>query len=150
VRTGWVRFNEHRWVRFYERRGPAEKGAHVMFCPPNASLFDEARERGYIAAGFCTGHYGYMMKRILAAKGDVVSVKAEGVRVNGQLLALSTPLKTDKAGRAMPRYRSNAFTLGAAEVLLMSEVSDLSFDGRYFGAINRSQIASVIRPVLTW
>jgi type IV secretory pathway protease TraF len=59
-------------------------------------------------------------------------------------------LKTDKAGRAIPRYQSNAGTLGASEVLLMSEVSGLSFDGRYFGAVNRSQITSVIRPVLTW
>ena len=50
----------------------------------------------------------------------------------------------------MPRYRSNAFTLGASEVLLMSDVSRTSFDGRYFGPLNRSQIKSVIRSVLTW
>jgi conjugative transfer signal peptidase TraF len=135
---------------YWTSSAPAEKGAYVMFCPPNASLFDEAKERGYIAAGLCTGHYGYMMKRIVAAEDDVVSVNPEGVRVNGQLLALSAPLKTDKAGRAMPRYQSNAFTLGASEVLLMSDASGSSFDGRYFGAVNRSQITSVIRPVLTW
>jgi conjugative transfer signal peptidase TraF len=135
---------------YWTSSAPAEKGAYVMFCPPNASLFDEAKERGYIAAGFCTGHYGYLMKRIVAATGDVVSVNAEGVRVNGQLLALSAPLRTDKAGRAMPRYQSNALTLRTSEVLLMSDVSTSSFDGRYFGPLNRSQITSVIHPVLTW
>jgi conjugative transfer signal peptidase TraF len=70
--------------------------------------------------------------------------------VNGRLLSLSAPLKTDQAGRPMPRYRPHAFTLGASEVLLMSEVSATSFDGRYFGPLSRSQIKSVIRPVLTW
>jgi len=60
-----------------------------------------------------------------------VAVTDEGVRVNGQVLSLSTPLKADKAGRPLPRYRSNALTLGASEVLLMSDVSSASFDGRY-------------------
>jgi type IV secretory pathway protease TraF len=32
----------------------------------------------------------------------------------------------------------------------MSDVSGTSFDGRYFGPINRSQIKTVIRPVITW
>jgi type IV secretory pathway protease TraF len=50
----------------------------------------------------------------------------------------------------MPRYPSNAFTLGASEVLLMSDVSATSFDARYFGPLSCSQIKSVIRPVLTW
>ena len=86
------------------------------------------------------------MKRIVAARDDVVSITDQGVRVNGQLVSLSAPLKTDKAGRP----RSNAFTLGASEVLLMSEVSSISFDGRYFGPLSRSQVKSVIRPVLTW
>jgi conjugative transfer signal peptidase TraF len=135
---------------YWTSSAPLEKGAYVIFCPPNASVFDEAKERGYIAAGFCAGHYGYIIKRILAGKDDVVVVTDEGVRVNGRLLSLSAPFKTDKAGRPMPRYQSNAFTLGASEVLLMSDVSGISFDGRYFGPLSRSQIKSVIRPVLTW
>jgi type IV secretory pathway protease TraF len=40
--------------------------------------------------------------------------------------------------------------LGASEVLLMSDGSSTSFDGRYFGAVNRAQIRTVIVPVLTW
>jgi conjugative transfer signal peptidase TraF len=135
---------------YWTSSAPVEKGAYVIVCPPNASVFDEAKQRGYIAAGFCAGHYGYIMKRLAAARDDVVAITDQGVRVNGQLLGLSAPLKTDQAGRAMPRYRSNAFTLGASEVLLMSEVSATSFDGRYFGPLSRSQIKSVIRPVLTW
>ena len=129
---------------------PVEKGAYVVFCPPPLGVFDDAKERGYIGAGFCPGGYGLMMKRVLAAKDDQVAVTAEGVTVNGQLLPLSAPLTFDKAGRALPRYQSDRYTLGNAELLLMSDVSGTSFDGRYFGPINRNQIQGVIRPVITW
>jgi len=67
-----------------------------------------------------------------------VAVTDEGVRVNGQLLSLSTPLKADKAGRPLPRYRSSALTLGAKNVAKAPGsradatffVSDLNFDSR--------------------
>lgn len=32
----------------------------------------------------------------------------------------------------------------------MSENNNLSFDGRYFGPLDRMQIKSVIRPIFTW
>ncbi|MEX3547658.1 MAG: conjugative transfer signal peptidase TraF [Burkholderia sp.] len=129
---------------------PVEKGAYVLFCPPQVGVFESAKGRGYIGAGFCPGGYGYMMKRVLAAKDDVVTIADEGVRVNGALLPLSAPIKADKAGRPLPRYQANSFTLGNSEVLLMSNVSATSFDGRYFGPVNRSQIQTVISPVITW
>ena len=49
----------------------------------------------------------------------------------------------------MPHYETDC-TLKDNQVLLMSDYNPLSFDGRYFGPINRAQIRSVIRPVLTW
>lgn len=129
---------------------PVEKGAYVVFCPPQVSVFDDAKERGYIGAGFCPGGYGFMMKRVLAAKDDQVAVTDEGVAVNGQLLPLSAPLATDKAGRELPRYQATHYTLGNSELLLMSDVSGTSFDGRYYGPIRRNQIKGVVRPVVTW
>lgn len=129
---------------------PIEKGAYVMFCPPQASVFNEAKERGYIGAGFCPGNYGYLMKRVLAVEGDTVTLTEDGVRVNNRLLPHSVLIPNDKAGRPLPRYQPTRFTMSYPDVLLMSDVSDTSFDGRYFGPINRSQIWSVIRPVLTW
>ena len=135
---------------YWTSSNPVEKGAYVLFCPPQIGVFDEARQRGYIGAGFCPGNYGYMMKRILAAKNDAVSVADDGVRVNGNLLPFSKPYKADKGGRPMPRYQSNNYTLGDFEVLLMTDVSPISFDGRYFGPISRSQIKTVIAPVITW
>jgi conjugative transfer signal peptidase TraF len=129
---------------------PVEKGAYVIFCPPKLGVFDEARARGYIPAGFCPGDYGFMMKRVLAMEGDAVTSTDEGVSVNGELLPASMPLETDKAGRMLPRYPFNDYTLGKSELLLMSNVSATSFDGRYFGPVNLSQIRGVIRPVITF
>lgn len=132
---------------------PMEKGAHVLFCPPphfNGGVFELARERGYIGAGFCPGGYGLMMKRVLAVGRDVVDIDVDGVRVNGELLALSAPAKVDQAGRPMPHYRTSGVILGDAEVLLMSDVSATSFDSRYFGPVRRAQIESVIVPLVIW
>jgi type IV secretory pathway protease TraF len=70
--------------------------------------------------------------------------------VNGALLPVIAPLKTVKAGRPVPRYKTNSYELGNSEVLLMSDVSGTSFDGRYFGPVNVSQIKTVIVPVITW
>jgi conjugative transfer signal peptidase TraF len=83
---------------YWASSAPVGKGAYVMFCPPQAAVFADARERGYIGAGVCPGGYGYLMKRILAAKDDTVTVSEEGVRVNDELLPLSAPFRTDAAG----------------------------------------------------
>ena len=135
---------------YWASSNPVEKGAYVLLCPPPVEAIAEAKRRGYLTTGFCPGKLGYMMKKILAAKDDAVAITDEGVTVNGAMLPLSAPMVMDKYGRPLPRYQSNSYTLGNSEVLLMSDVSATSFDGRYFGPINRSQIKTVIRPVITW
>ena len=129
---------------------PIERGAYVIFCPPNAAVFDEARKRGYIGAGFCPGGVGQMMKKVLAAKGDRITVRDDGVRINGDIVPLSVPLNADGAGRPLPRYHPTGEPLPPAEFLLMSDVTDKSFDSRYFGPIHATQIRGVLRPLFTW
>jgi conjugative transfer signal peptidase TraF len=126
-----------------------EKNDYVLFCPPPRAVFNDARQRGYIGAGFCPGGYGYMMKRVRAAGNDTISIDDGGVRVNGQLLPDSAPRRTDRARRALPRYCATR-TLQASEVLLMGDPNPNSFDARYFGPIPISNIHSVIRPVFIW
>ncbi|ARO88822.1 conjugative transfer signal peptidase TraF [Nitrosospira lacus] len=147
------RFNSTRSIPlglYWLTDDPVKKGEYVIFCPPISPLFDKARARGYIAAGFCPGDYGFMMKRVLAGADDLVVVAGEGVSINGKSLSASMPLEADKAGRAMPRYPSGTYTLGKSELLLMSDMSATSFDGRYFGPVDLSQIKGVIRPVITF
>lgn len=126
------------------------KGDYVIFCPPKRKIFDEAMQRGYISVGFCPGGYSYMMKLVLAVKGDSISETDSGVFVNGKLLAFSKPFIQDALGRPLPRLYIKNHTLGNTELLLMTDRSPISFDSRYFGTINQSQIKSVIRPIFTW
>ena len=135
---------------YWTTNAPMAKGANVLVCPPDGNVFRQAKERGYIGAGFCPGDYGYLMKRVAATQRDTVTVTSEGVRVNGERLPLSAPLHADNAGRPLPRYGANGTVLGHAEVLLMSDGSPTSFDGRYFGPIGRAQLVTAITPVLTW
>ena len=128
---------------------PIAKGEYVLLCPPPGNVFDEAKQRGYFGAGFCPGDYEYLMKKVLAAKKDKVSISDDGVRVNGELLPFSTPLIVDKQGRPLPVLRGD-YELGASDLLLMTDVSPLSFDSRYFGLVKRAQIRGVIRHVFTW
>ena len=128
---------------------PLIKGAYVLFCPPPAPVFAMAMASGYLGAGFCPGGYGQLMKRLAAAKNDRVTITAEGVAVNGQRLPLSKPIKLDGGGRPLPHY-AKSWVLDSDEVLVMSDSNSGSFDGRYFGPIQRAQIVGVIRPVFTW
>lgn len=147
-----VRVNTTRSIPlgFYLRvNEDVRRGAYVTFCPPPKPTFIEARERGYIGAGFCPGDFGFMMKRVAAVAGDAVAFSKDGVYVNGKALPLSAPLRADAGGRPLPTFTYDS-TLGAGEVLLMSDVSGKGFDARYFGPVARQQITSVIRPIFTW
>lgn len=151
--AGGARVNTSRSIPvglYWTSDRPVEKGAYVLFCPPQVGVIAEAKRRGYLAAGFCPGGYGYMMKRIAATEADAVVIADEGVSVNGRLLPFSAPLVRDRAGRPLVRFNPTRFMIGASELLLMSDVSRTSFDGRYFGPVNRAQIKTVIVPVFTW
>jgi conjugative transfer signal peptidase TraF len=128
---------------------PLVKGDYVLFCPPPAPVFTLAKARGYLGAGFCPGGYGHLIKRLVATQGDEVSIGTEGVRVNGQWLPLSEPLKRDGGDRPLPNY-AGLWVLNSAEVLVMSDSNPGSFDGRYFGPIPRSQLEGMIRPLFIW
>lgn len=127
---------------------PVGKGEYVIFCPPQTALFDEARERGYIGAGFCPGDFGLMMKQVAGVAGDVVASTEKGIAVNGKRLPASAPRETDKGGRPLPRQEWADYVLGESELLLMSDASPTSFDARYFGPVNVAQVRGVVRPVI--
>lgn len=129
---------------------PVEKGAYVFLCPPETSVMAQARRRGYLHGGLCPGLYGNLMKKVVAMAEDEIVISDQGVSVNGVLLPLSAPLAYDRSGRRLQRFEPSRFTVGSAELLLMSDVSATSFDSRYFGPIDRAQVKTVIVPVLTW
>lgn len=133
---------------YLTRAMPIALGDYVIFCPPQNALFAVAKKRGYIGAGFCAGGTGQMMKRVVALEGDYVAISSDGVFVNGHRLPLSAPYSSDAYRRALPNLSGLRLRLAQDDVLLMSDLSAKSFDGRYFGPINRSLIHHVIAPLV--
>jgi conjugative transfer signal peptidase TraF len=129
---------------------PPNKGDLVLFCPPRGEVFDEAKRRGYLGAGYCPGGYGYLLKKIVAVHNDIVTVTDEGVFVNSERIQNSQPLQVDLAGQNLPHFRTLAQRMKQDDVVLLSDYSQKSFDARYFGPLNKNQIQNVVRPVLTW
>jgi conjugative transfer signal peptidase TraF len=121
------------------------KGDFVFALPPAEPIFKLAKERGYLAAGPSPAGTCAVIKQVAAVCGDRVTIDEEGVRLKN-----SAPRPVDQAGRTLCPYYLRDYTLGADELLLMSDYSPASFDGRYFGPLSRTTIQSVIVPILTW
>ncbi|HIF0302655.1 TPA: conjugative transfer signal peptidase TraF [Legionella pneumophila] len=148
-----ARFNTSRSIPlglYWITTHPIQKGEYVLFCPPQEPLFQKALTRGYIHSGFCAGGFGYLMKRVVATQGDIVSINPWGVWVNNRFIEHSVPYPIDEQGRPLPKLTLRQYPLKNSELLLMTDQSELSFDARYFGLIKRSQVKAVISPVLTW
>jgi conjugative transfer signal peptidase TraF len=122
----------------------------VFALPPAEPVFALAKERGYLGPGPSPAGTSGLIKQVAALAGDRVTIKDDGVWVNGNLLENSVPRPADEAGRPLKPYYLNDYTLGVDEVLLMSDYSPASFDGRYFGPLKRKNIQSVIVPIITW
>ena len=129
---------------------PIEKGTLVIFCPTDTAIFRQAKARGYIGAGFCPDGTGHMIKKIMAAANDTVEFSGVGVWVNGTLLPNSTPMDKDAEGRVLSPVKADIVALDDHMVLLMSDYNPKSFDARYFGLMDKSQVISAVLPLWKW
>jgi len=109
-----------------------------------ARLPDAARE---LAA---TRHYlpadVPLIKPVAARAGDTVCRQGLHVSING--LPTASALDRDRFGRPLPTW-SGCKALGPSDVFLMNPAVRDSFDGRYFGPIDRRRIDGRALPVLT-
>ena len=122
----------------------------MFVLPPALPIFRVAKERGYLAAGPSPAGTCAVIKQVAAVAGDRVTIDEQGVWVNGARLKNSAPRPADEAGRPLQLYYLSDYTFGSDEVLLISDYSPASFDGRYFGPLSKIAIQSVIVPVITW
>lgn len=126
--------------------GEPEIGRLVFVCPPNTEIFQEARKRGYIGPGMCTGKFTPIIKRVVAREGALIQTRG-AILVDGVSQANSTIYPQDGEGRPLPAYEGGV--LGPDEYLLLSDYFAGSFDSRYFGPLMREQIVGYASPVLT-
>lgn len=125
----------------------AEPGDCVLFCPPDTEIIQWAKKAGYLWWGICPGGYAPMIKKIVAQSGDLVEI-GHSVDINGVKIKNSGIITHDSSGRLLPHAQT--CLIGNGEVFLMSDYSSRSFDSRYFGPVNQTQIIGVIKPVFTW
>lgn len=123
------------------------KNAYVIFCPDNRESFRLARDRGYIDHGLYCDGYGYLMKKVVAVSGDILSVTNKGVFVNHKLTPYSKPKLQDGMKRALPQWQVMNYQLQKDEVMTMTSQSEWSFDGRYYGLVHTGQIKGMITPI---
>jgi len=126
---------------------PVGRGDIVAICPPNRADIRQAAGRGYIAAGRCPGGYEPLIKPIAALGGDVVTVTAASVFVNGKSVANTRPLVRDDAGRTLHPFPAGTYRVSRGELWLLAGRDPRSFDSRYFGAVPRANIVGVARPL---
>jgi conjugative transfer signal peptidase TraF len=88
-----------------------------------------------------------MIKPVAAIPGDLVTVTARGIAVNGEPVADSGPLEKDSAGRALRPIAAGVYSVPAGAVWLLSGHDPRSFDSRYFGAVPAANIQGLARPV---
>jgi conjugative transfer signal peptidase TraF len=121
---------------FYVRVGGVPgRGDIVAFHLPGAA-WEYARDRGEPT-------HIVLLKHVLAVGGDHVSTRGGRLSVNG--VDCGPIPVVDSAGRALPQWRADR--LLAADELLAGSTLPRSFDGRFFGTIERADVMGVYRRV---
>ena len=113
------------------------KGEMVIarLSPPWRTLADARR---YVPASVP------LVKRVAAAPGDIVCARGNAIFIDGSLRA--TRRLSDGHGRLMPRWQG-CTTLRDGSLLLLND-NPASFDGRYVGPTQRSDVVG--RAHLIW
>lgn len=86
-----------------------------------------------------------LLKQIAGLPGDEICRSGVEVSINGKPVA--TAQEGDSMGRALPVWQG-CVRLDEGQVFLLAPHPD-SLDGRYFGAMQRSDLVGVARPLMT-
>ena len=107
------------------QKGHGQLGSIASICSPvpNPNL----------ARGFCPDGSMPLLKKVVAVRGDSVTVTDYGVLINGTLVPDSIPMVTGSNGYQLPQLRGS-FHLQDGEVWLSGQHPH-SFDSRYFGTV---------------
>lgn len=121
---------------------------YVFFCPDRRwpSMRGEPNYRDPMRT--CPDGFSPLIKPVVAWPGDLVSVSANGIRVNGRPLPNSAPIERDSKGQQLRPFAHGEYRVGPNELWVISSFSTRSFDSRYFGPIPLRSVHSWLRPLL--
>lgn len=123
------------WISY---AAPARGDLVLAELPPDARRL--ADERGYLPAGIP------LVKRVAAQGGDTVCADDETVSINGRPVAVR--LARDRLGLALPAW-TGCRALAEDELFLLIADAPGSFDGRYFGPVQRTAVMGRLVPLWT-
>ena len=84
-----------------------------------------------------------LIKRIVAGPGDTVCASGFRISIDGRSAA--TRMRADRRGRPLPWW-NGCERLNAGRLFLLNARPD-SFDSRYFGPVERSEILGTVTPL---
>ncbi len=126
-----------------------QRGSIAFFCLESPEFRRLAREREYVGPGGCPGGIRALGKEVYGLPGDLVGIEADGsISINNQVIAGSAAKTLDSKGRPMPASALSAGLIPPGQALMLSLHHQGSFDGRYFGLIDLTNIHPV-KCVLT-
>lgn len=118
-----------------------KKGDLVLLCPPKKEVFTYGLKKGFYPSGDCPSGSIPFIKKVAALEGDLVNINTF-VFING------TKQKNSDVKSAFP-YHSKGGIVTKDCVFLLSDYNKRSFDGRYFGELNKNVIITKITPIFT-
>lgn len=121
-----------------DRSSPAK--GDIVAIAPHGKLLATLEDHGVLPAN------RLLLKELAAANGQTVCRNQTVVSIDGVRAAVARPATSD--GRALPVW-SGCRVLAADEVLVLNPHAG-SFDSRYYGPIDASQIVGVAHPLLTF
>lgn len=110
----------------------------VIDPPPHLRLY--LAERGYLPSGVP------LVKEIAARSGETVCRIGTKITIGGNYVGEAH--EYDRAGRALPVWRG-CLQISQDEIFVMNLSAPGSFDGRYFGPIERNRVIGRAVPVWT-
>ncbi|KXS55474.1 MAG: peptidase S26 [Marinobacter sp. T13-3] len=136
VAVGWYRLDP-----LQHQSGSApfrlEVGTVVLTTlPPDAAIL--AAQRGYLP------DHIPLLKRVGAVAPQHVCLVAGQVRIDG--VSVATTLSADRLGRPLPSWQL-CRRLRPDELFLLSAINPASFDSRYFGPVNVSDVIGIAHPL---
>lgn len=116
-------------------------GDLVVFCPPKKEAFTYGLSKGFIPSGSCPGGTIPFIKKIAALEGDNISIDSfvyiNGIKQQNSDIQDSVP------------FNHKGGIVAKDHVFFLSDYNKKSFDGRYFGELNKNVIISKVKPIFT-
>ena len=122
------------------------RGDAVAVCAPSAAA-NLGRERGYLGAGGCGDGSAPLLKVAAAVAGDMVAVAANGLAVNGAVLADTAPVPHDAAGRELRVWPPGVYTVQSGSLWVTTPRAN-SWDSRYWGPVPAGAVRGEAWPLL--